>query len=459
MEIDLAQETIEKGKSCHPIIAFKSVINPSGNLLIVRFLVHLERGQTDSGNLSTIIKAVETLDLIGQLKDSRLLVHAAESAYNKGDKVIVKHVLKLFAVSDIQWDSPENQLKLFVIFRCLIRLNEVDISESKTKERKVELIDESLRYISKILQLSSKWFAKTSENTQKLEKEIEWLIQSCWNQAVEAENCNLELSACLLFEQTGHLIKLNNSPLYLETLYICYYFSIKLRINLSRQNKDLLAQNLSIAKGFFNALSDLIPLLSDKLEQGTLRDLKSFLILSNFEMELLNENWDNLSKIIDSPDVSTYPVSLLKSMAGAYRRHLFVDKVTLDHETPSGIMYLTIKATMNGIMKQETDFDLIKFAQWFRLLIQTSAISNQSVTIDHLNQALKLIKSFPKDYPLDEINWLMINSWNIGMRLSNIENDLSVPFFETALKLSQSLPSDMVPSEIKTWSSHNLHLE
>jgi hypothetical protein len=116
-------------------------------------------------------------------------------------------------------------------------------------------------------------------------------------------------------------------------------------------------------------------------------------------------------------------------------------------------MYLTIKATMNGIMKQETDFDLGKFAQWLRLLIQTSAISNESVTIDHLNQALKLIKSFPSSrsggYPLDEIEWLMISSWNIGMRLSNIGNDASSTlFFEKAVELSESVPSEMVPQEV-----------
>lgn len=116
-------------------------------------------------------------------------------------------------------------------------------------------------------------------------------------------------------------------------------------------------------------------------------------------------------------------------------------------------MYLTVKATINGIMKQETDFDLGKFAQWFRLLIQTSSISNEAFTIDHLNQAIKLIKSFPHSqsggYPLEEIEWLMINSWNIGMRLSNIGNEASsILFFEKAVELSQSLPAELVPEEV-----------
>jgi hypothetical protein len=368
--------------------------------------------------------------------------------------VIVKHILKLFVVSDfVQWESQDNQAKLFVIFRCLLRLNEVDINNSETKEKKEELINESQRYISKVLQLSSKWFSQTAEKNLQIQKELEWLTQSCWNQAVDAENSDLEFSACVLFELTGQLITLSNSTDYLETLYICYYFSIKLRIKLSRENKTLLAEYLSIAKASFNSLSDMIPLLQNKLEPGTLNDVKSFLTLSNFEMELLNEKWDDLCKILDSPDVTTYPVSLLKSMAGKYRIYLFLDKVTLDHETPSGIMYLTIKATMNGIMKQETDFDLGKFAQWLRLLIQTSAISNESVTIDHLNQALNLIKSFPSSqsggYPLDEIEWLMISSWNIGMRLSKIGNDASsMLFFEKAVELAESLPSEMVPQEV-----------
>lgn len=299
-------------------LAFKSLDNPPGNILIVRFLVQLEKGHTDPGNYNLKLKkAIETLELLGQLKDATLLVHAAESAYNHGDKVIVKHILKLFVVSDfVQWESQENQVKLFVIFRCLLRLNEVDINNSETKEKKEELINESLRYISKVLQLSSKWVSQTTERNQHIEKELEWLTQSCWNQAVEAENCNLELSACLLFELTVQLITLSNSTEYLETLYICYYFSIKLRIKLSRENKTLLAEYLSIAKASFNSLSDMIPSLKNKLEPSIFNDVKSFLILSNFEMELLNENWDDVCKILDSPDVSTYPVSLLKSMAG-----------------------------------------------------------------------------------------------------------------------------------------------
>ena len=108
---------------------------------------------------------------------------------------------------------------------------------------------------------------------------------------------------------------------------------------------------------------------------------------------------------------------------------------------------------MNAIMKQDNEFDLTKFAQWFRLLIQTSAISNESVTIDHLNQAIKLIKSFPYSeqggYPMDEIEWLMISSWNIGMRLSNIGNEASsILFFEKSVELSKTLPAEIVPEQV-----------
>lgn len=116
-------------------------------------------------------------------------------------------------------------------------------------------------------------------------------------------------------------------------------------------------------------------------------------------------------------------------------------------------MYLTLKNAMNAIMKQDKDFDLVKFAQWFRLLIQTSAISNESVTIDHINQAIKLIKSFPYSqpggYPMDEIEWLMITSWNIGMRLSSIGNETSSSLFlEKSVELSKSLPLDIIPTQV-----------
>lgn len=192
----------------------------------------------------------------------------------------------------------------------MLRLNEIDINESPV-ENKGGLIDESLRYISKILQLSEKWFDNHVDKT--LKTELEWLIQSSWNQAVEAEKFNLDLSTCLLFEQTAKLIALCNEK-YIENLYICYYFSIKYRIKMVTENKSLLTEYLEIAKKSFESLFSLIPSL--ELESVTLTDLKSFLILSNFEMLLLNENWQDLSKMLDSPDFAAYPVSLLKSIAG-----------------------------------------------------------------------------------------------------------------------------------------------
>ena len=123
-------------------------------------------------------------------------------------------------------------------------------------------------------------------------------------------------------------------------------------------------------------------------------------------------------------------------------------------------MYLTLKNTMNAVMKRDIDFDLAKFAQWFRLLIQTSAISNESVTIDHLNQAIKLIKSFPYSksggYPMLEIEWLMITSWNIGMRLSRIGvENTSTAFFQKALEFSKHLPEEIVPEQVRLFKIKN----
>ena len=200
--------------------------------------------------------------------------------------------------------------------RCLLRLNEVNISESESNQLKSELIEESLRYISKVLQLCSKWFNNEAEQNEYIQKELEWMIQSSWNQAVDAENCSLEPSSCLLFEQTAQLINLSYKTEYLENLYQCYYFSIKYRIKESRENKQSLSESVPIAKKSFDSLWNLIPLLKDKLDPIVLDDLKSFLILSNFEMELLNQNWENISKILDSPELPTYRLSLLKSMAG-----------------------------------------------------------------------------------------------------------------------------------------------
>lgn len=82
-------------------------------------MVQLEKGESNLGNpeFTIDLKALETIDKIGHLKNAKLLVHAAESAYAKGDKIIVKHILKIFAVSDIEWDANDNQQRLFVIFR------------------------------------------------------------------------------------------------------------------------------------------------------------------------------------------------------------------------------------------------------------------------------------------------------------------------------------------------------
>ena len=108
-------------------------------------------------------------------------------------------------------------------------------------------------------------------------------------------------------------------------------------------------------------------------------------------------------------------------------------------------------------MKKDENFDLVKFAQWFRLLIQTSAISNESITIEHLNQAIQLIKSFPHSqrggYPMVEIEWLMITSWNLGMRLDNVgKEESSRLFLAKSVEISTFLPPEIIPEEVQSLS-------
>ena len=152
--------------------------------------------------------------------------------------------------------------------------------------------------------------------TNEVSKEIDWLIQSCWNQAIDSQSQSLESNSCTLFEYCAELIAAKNSSEYLDYIRICYYYSIKFRIKAARSDKTRTEEHLQIARKSHQSLSLLIITLKEKLPEKEIKDLESYLFLTNFETEIISENWENVAQTLDSTDLTAFSIPLLKCMAG-----------------------------------------------------------------------------------------------------------------------------------------------
>ena len=119
-------------------------------------------------------------------------------------------------------------------------------------------------------------------------------------------------------------------------------------------------------------------------------------------------------------------------------------------------------------MKKDDLMDINVFSQWLRILVTCSCVSNVEACLEVLDQAIHLIHTYPPQlnsnvnsqsnansdqdfYPIQEINWLLIKSWNITYQFQSVQDMESVKKWkERTLKLCQALPNSQKASEVRS---------
>ncbi|KAJ3299429.1 Testis-expressed protein 11 [Borealophlyctis nickersoniae] len=355
------------------------------------FLIALEEGKDD--------KALQHLQRVPQESGKiDIFINAADRAFKKGNKTVLKGILREIVISDIDWTEATNKQSLLVILRCLLRLTKKTLDASND----VALYEEICLYIKKSYELLRDW----SQKDAGFQPEVDWLFRMSWNLGVgAATNSHIEV-ACRLYEMTSSILQLfpEQTVQTLQSQKICYFALLVGRVTLARREDMEFAEQLQKGDSALKSLRQTIADLR-RLDATLASDDDPALIQSaylEFEIKVKMRLWEDLSKVIEFADTINAPVQIFERMADIVTRH----------NCPSAVVFLTVQVALDAILKRDPSFDLGKFSQWFRVLVRTALVNNKPAAIGLYEQVKTIIKTSTGEvnYPEDEISWLMITA-------------------------------------------------
>ncbi|KAI8823705.1 uncharacterized protein EV422DRAFT_366894 [Fimicolochytrium jonesii] len=338
----------------------------------------------------------------------KLFICAAQLAYKKEDKGGLQRILKQVISSSVDWIGDNKLSDLMTVIRCLIRLTKALL----TAENKETMTAELLAYFGKSLTLLRKWKANSTAG-RVVDSEAEWLYRSSWNVALTAASQGLTEVACELFAVTSEFMDLfDDQNLHnLETQKMCLFAVVAGHISLARKptSESDEAQHLTRAMDALQRLRTLcqrITALGPAASASEDPVLQQSIYLE-LEIKVKQESWTDLEHILEFAEAVEAPVQVFERMADIVTRH----------DCPSAVVFMTIQATLNTILKRDPAFDMRKFSQWFRILIRTSLVANKAAAFGLYQQVLTILRSNSQQetsYPKHEVEWLMVTAWNHG---------------------------------------------
>ncbi|KAI8912349.1 hypothetical protein DFJ77DRAFT_81035 [Powellomyces hirtus] len=392
------------------------------------------------------IRAMEHLTRIPCTDDTfRYFICAAQLAFKKADKICLQKVLRHVVTSSLDWSRDHNKTNLLSVLRCLIRLT-CGLLEST--EREVALA-EIVSYITKAFTLLKDWQLDESRDMAAFTAECTWLHRTAWNVALTAATVGETEHACSLYELTSDVICLADEetlPL-LQIRKVCLFAVTAGYVSIFRKppvTEDSPADFLAKALVSLTALRQVCTKISAMDSSVALRDdpVLHQSIYLEFEIKVKSELWTHVENILEYADSVESPVEVFERMADTVTRY----------KCPSAVVFLTIQATLNTIMKREPEFDMRKFSQWFRILIRTSLVANKPAALGLYQQVLSILKSSTGEssYPKQEIEWLMVTAWNLGCEYwSTNDSDYAKKWCELAMALSDYVDESPLITQIR----------
>ncbi|RKO83289.1 hypothetical protein BDK51DRAFT_33601, partial [Blyttiomyces helicus] len=302
--------------------------------------------------------ALESMQAIATTAASLdFFIAAADLAYKKSNKHVLKGVLRQILRCSLDWSVDVNR-------RCLVRLAKADGSDAEVSA-----------FIEKAHSLLKDWTASNdSETASSFEHEIDWLYRISWNMAVATakDGTAVELS-CRFFKITADLLTLNRVP-QISTLHCiktCYYAALAGHLVLARLTSPPAPQHLEAAHEALKALRS----AEEDLRQagggkpGDAVGCQS--VYLEFELRVKRKEWEKLKDVVAFADANDAPVNVFERMADIVTRH----------DCPTAIVFMTVQATLDAILKRDPDFDLARFSQWFRALARIAIVSGKESAI------------------------------------------------------------------------------
>ncbi|KAI8995051.1 hypothetical protein BC832DRAFT_624072 [Gaertneriomyces semiglobifer] len=371
-------------------------------------------------------QALKHLKRIPCEKDTfHYFVNAAQIVFEKGAKDILQQILRMIVLSPVDWTQEKHRLNLLIVVRCLIRLTKpsVEVGNDTTVFKEVTL------YIRKAYEILKGWKA---EDADTFRAEVDWLYRMTWNVALPSAIAEQTEIACSLFELTADILELLTEVNLqkLQSQKVCLFASAAGHVSLARQDEENHLDHLQKALTLLARMRDICVKVVE-VSNSTQEDAVLYQsIYLEYEIKVKQQAWSELEGIIGYAESVSAPSDVFERMADIVTRH----------QAPSAVVFITVQATMNALMKRESKLDLEKFSQWFRILIRTALVSNKTAALGLFQQVLAVLKSTCNEtyrYPSDEVSWLMVTSWNIGCEYFSLnEHDHGRTWCEIAISLA-----------------------
>ncbi|KAJ3171445.1 hypothetical protein HDU88_007524 [Geranomyces variabilis] len=382
-------------------------------------------------------------------------ISAAQLAYSKGDKNTLKQVLKHVVMSPVDWNVNANKASLLAVLRCLIRLSANNLDSGHTEAE----LQDILKYIKKAYTLLVDWRQDPARDAAACAAEMDWMYRTTWNVALAAASAGDTETSCLLYDLTAEVIALAEEPTLelLQTQKVCFFAVTAGFLSLSRKpSLDTPAVNASRAADHSQHLSRALKALSAMRnvctriatldpDKGALGDdlVVHQSVYLEFEIRVRESMWTHVENIIEYAESVQAPVQVFERMA---------DIVT-KFRCPSSVVFLTIQATLDTILRRDPNFDLTKFSQWFRVLIRTSLVANADAALGLYKQVLTILTSTSGEgnsYPKEEIEWLMVTAWNLCCeKWSSNEPEKGREWCELAIGLADHVEASSLVDQIR----------
>jgi hypothetical protein len=253
------------------------------------------------------------------------IIAAAERAYSKGNKEIVKEIMKIIVFSDIDLNSIENQKNMLIIIRCLVHLLDQSMVDSCDPEK------------SKIFQQAQGLLQKALTLMKGLEKqhldiaEADWFTKVSWNFALSSDESNELTKSSIFYGLVISFSSLLDDSDNLNLVLYAYYASITKLIELARREPSEQDGHINSAKELLGKFK----ILPREKILNSIPDLDSTIILLELEVDILTFNWSKITTLAQNVFQSS-SIEVIKGIC---------NKVVLDQDVPSGVIYIVVKVS------------------------------------------------------------------------------------------------------------------
>ncbi|KXS17606.1 hypothetical protein M427DRAFT_255110 [Gonapodya prolifera JEL478] len=124
-----------------------------------------------------------------------------------------------------------------------------------------------------------------------------------------------------------------------------------------------------------------------------------------FESLLLLRHWDKAMGVIQRAAKQDCALKTLERLA----------RLAVRSHCPTALQSEAVKTALEAMISNTTELDVQKFAAWFRVLLETSLVSNKEQARGFFGQVRDMIPSL--SYPVSELHWLVSTAWNVSVEL------------------------------------------